>query len=257
MDIEVSESIHPPPHPPELAPQAAVIDNDVPGIIDLTDDDLSMTLVDANTNSSTAHSPKDHLQTITLCCDLDKICHAWVHLEQAKVKPTTPGLSSTTSATQIRDHDALDAANIENTEDNAKASAALSCLISKTDFNKMQVVRQFNLGFIVTRWRKCKEGEETGLDDLFIIDQHVADEMLQQTTVIELQRLFRPELLELTAADKILAVENMDVLKRNGFGVVRQGDEGKEEGSLHLVVQPMSKDTVFNMKGEAERTAFP
>jgi len=55
--------------------------------------------------------------------------------------------------------------------------------------------------------------------------------------------------LELTAADEILAVENMDVLKRNGFEVVRQGDEGEEEGRLHLVVQPMSKDTVFDMKG--------
>ncbi|OJA10923.1 hypothetical protein AZE42_03052 [Rhizopogon vesiculosus] len=234
MDIEVSESIHPPPHPPEPAPQAAVIDDDVPGIIDLTDDDVSMTLVDADANSSTAHSPKDHLQTITLRCDLDKIRHAWVHLEQAKVKPTTPGLSSTTTTTQVRDSDVLDAANVENTEDNAKASAALSRLISKTDFNKMQVVGQFNLGFIVTRWRKCKEGEEQELDDLFIIDQHAADE--------------KPELLELTAADEILAVENMDVLKRNGFEVVRQGDEGEEEGRLHLVAQPMSKDTVFDMK---------
>jgi len=53
--------------------------------------------------------------------------------------------------------------------------------------------------------------------------------------------------LELTAADEILAVENMDVLK--GFEVVRQGDEGEEEGRLHLVAQPMSKDTVFDMKG--------
>jgi len=76
MDIEVSESVHPPTHPPEPAPQAAVIDDDVPGIIDLTDDDLSMTLVDVDTKSSTAHSPKDHLQTITLRCDLDKIRHA-------------------------------------------------------------------------------------------------------------------------------------------------------------------------------------
>jgi DNA mismatch repair protein PMS2 len=55
--------------------------------------------------------------------------------------------------------------------------------------------------------------------------------------------------LELTAADEILAVENIDVLKRNGFEVVRQGDDGEEEGRLHLVAQPMSKDTVFDMQG--------
>lgn len=53
----------------------------------------------------------------------------------------------------------------------------------------------------------------------------------------------------MTAADEILAVENMDILKRNGFEVVRQGDDGEEEGRLHLVAQPMSKGTVFDMKG--------
>jgi DNA mismatch repair protein PMS2 len=41
----------------------------------------------------------------------------------------------------------------------------------------------------------------------------------------------------------------MDVLERNGFQVIRQGEEGKEEGRLHLVAQLMSKDTVFDMKG--------
>lgn len=188
MDIEVSAPVYPPTHceAPELAPQTTTIDEDVPGIIDLTEDDLSMTLVNADASSPTTHSLKDHLQPITLRCDLDKICHAWVHLETTK--PATAGLTRT--ATQVRD--ALDAANIENAEDDTKASAALSRLISKTDFNKMQVVGQFNLGFIITRWQKS----EAGLDDLFIIDQHAADEkynfeMLQQTTVIESQKLFR------------------------------------------------------------------
>lgn len=61
----------------------------------------------------------------------------------------------------------------------------------------------------------------------------------------------RPELLELTAADVILAVENIDVLKRNGFEVVRLGgdDDDGEERRLHLVAQPVSKDTVFDTKG--------
>jgi DNA mismatch repair protein PMS2 len=55
--------------------------------------------------------------------------------------------------------------------------------------------------------------------------------------------------LELTAADEILAVENMDVLKRNGFEVVRLGVDEEEEGKLHLVAQPVSKGTVFDTKG--------
>lgn len=58
----------------------------------------------------------------------------------------------------------------------------------------------------------------------------------------------------------MLAVENMDVLKLNGFELERVeeqeaiGDEGEEgpEGvrmPLQLIAQPMSKDTVFDMKG--------
>jgi DNA mismatch repair protein PMS2 len=51
------------------------------------------------------------------------------------------------------------------------------------------------------------------------------------------------------SADKILAMENMDILKRNGFEAVGQGDEGEEEGRLHLVVQSRSKGTLLYMKG--------
>ncbi|KAG2346291.1 DNA mismatch repair protein MutL [Suillus weaverae] len=228
---------------PALEPDSHTTNPDICDTIDLTEDDVSMTLVDTEVNAPTTHSPKDHLPPVTLRCDLNKIRHTWLYLERAKPAPSE--LSST--ASRVRDE--LDTANVENAEDNAKASAALSRIISKTDFNKMRVVGQFNLGFIITRWQKYEEG----LDDLFVIDQHAADEKynfetLQQTTVIESQRLFRPKLLELTAADEILAVENIDVLKRNGFEVVRQGGNDDEEGRLHLVTQPVSKDTVFDTK---------
>ncbi|KAG2144411.1 uncharacterized protein EDB93DRAFT_538927 [Suillus bovinus] len=229
--------------PPALEPDSHTTDQDISDIIDITEDDVSMTLVDTEVNAPTTHSQKDHLPPVTLRCDLNQIRHTWLHLERAN--PTPSELSSTA----FRVRNALDAANVENAEDDAKASAALSRIISKTDFNKMQVVGQFNLGFIVIRWQKHKEG----LDDLFVIDQHAADEKynfetLQQTTVIESQRLFRPEPLELTAADEILAAENIDVLKRNGFEVARQGGDDDDEGRLHLIAQPVSKDTVFDMK---------
>lgn len=66
--------------------------------------------------------------------------------------------------------------------------------------------------------------------------------------------------MQFTAADEMLAVENMDVLKLNGFELEQIeeqeaiGDEGEEgpEGvrmRLQLIAQPMSKDTVFDMKG--------
>lgn len=58
----------------------------------------------------------------------------------------------------------------------------------------------------------------------------------------------------------MLAVENLDVLKLNGFELERVeereefGDEREDDSEsvrmqLQLVAQPMSKDTVFDIKG--------
>jgi len=81
----------------------------------------------------------------------------------------------------------------------------------------------------------------------------------------------RPRPLHLTAADELIAVENTDILRRNGFDVVQMGvsagatqagsdeEEADEEEMqrcrLHLVAQPVSKDTVFDMKGDASTPA--
>jgi len=90
-----------------------------------------------------------------------------------------------------------------NTENDDRAVDALSRVIEKQDFATMDVVGQFNLGFIVARRRKpvaIVDGQigtgEAVMDDLFIVDQHAADEKynfetLQQTTSIKSQRLFR------------------------------------------------------------------
>ena len=58
--------------------------------------------------------------------------------------------------------------------------------LHKEDFAKMQVIGQFNKGFIIARLK----------NDIFIIDQHASDEKynyesLQQTTVINSQKLLR------------------------------------------------------------------
>jgi DNA mismatch repair protein PMS2 len=78
-------------------------------------------------------------------------------------------------------------ASVKNTDDNEKATKALSRVISKPDFARMEVLGQFNLGFMIT-----------ALDDqdLYIIDQHASDEKynfetLQQKTQIKGQRLIR------------------------------------------------------------------
>lgn len=61
----------------------------------------------------------------------------------------------------------------------------------------------------------------------------------------------RPRPLELTAADELTAIEHLDILKANGFDV--DVDEEKPPGRgerVKLVAMPVSKETVFDFKGE-------
>jgi DNA mismatch repair ATPase MutL len=74
--------------------------------------------------------------------------------------------------------------------DNEVAEKELSRNITKKDFGLMNVVGQFNLGFIIARLDKH------GTSDLFIIDQHASDEKynfetLQLQSRIECQCLIR------------------------------------------------------------------
>ena len=55
--------------------------------------------------------------------------------------------------------------------------------------------------------------------------------------------------MELTASDEIVAIENLDVLQQNGFEVEVDESEGSQGGRLKLTAQPISKSTVFDMKG--------
>lgn len=85
-------------------------------------------------------------------------------------------------------------AGVSNIVEDERAVVALSRVIKKEDFENMVVIGQFNLGFIVVRRRTSCVVDE--MDDLFIVDQHAADEKynfetLQATTKIQSQKLFR------------------------------------------------------------------
>jgi len=76
-----------------------------------------------------------------------------------------------------------------------QAEAELTRHFDKSNFAEMDVIGQFNKGFIVAR-----HGH-----DLFIVDQHATDEKynyenLQQTTELRTQRLLRPLKMEVTGA---------------------------------------------------------
>ncbi|TFK88963.1 DNA mismatch repair protein MutL [Polyporus arcularius HHB13444] len=144
----------------------------------------------------------------------------------------------------------LDSAGVGNTTDDDEAVETLSRVIDKDDFTRMEIVGQFNLGFIIVR--RQKSSSVTDMDDLFIVDQHAADEKynfetLQRTTKIDSQKLFRPQILELAAADEIVALENVDVLRQNGFELDVSEDRAPGQ-RMQLTAQPISKSTVFDMK---------
>ncbi|KAJ2664560.1 ATP-binding mismatch repair protein [Coemansia sp. RSA 1200] len=146
----------------------------------------------------------------------------------------TSNTENDTDDTAVRD------GGIANAKDPAGASSALSRLIHKSDFSRMQVVGQFNRGFIIAR-----------LDhDLYIIDQHASDEkynfeVLQQRAVIASQPLIRPEQLELSVVDEAVAVEHSDALMRSGFHL--RVDETQEPGRrVSLLSQPFIDQTLFD-----------
>lgn len=94
----------------------------------------------------------------------------------------------------------------------AEATRELEKLFRKEDFGRMQVVGQFNLGFIIGKLDQ----------ELFIVDQHAADEkhnfeLLSRTTVLKQQPLIQPIRLELSPEEEIVASMNMETIRKNGF----------------------------------------
>ncbi|KAI9582399.1 mismatch repair endonuclease PMS2 [Glossina fuscipes] len=122
---------------------------------------------------------------------------------------------------------------------NKTAEDELQKEISKSSFARMDVIGQFNLGFIV-----CK------LDsDLFIIDQHATDEkynfeMLQRTTHLQFQTLALPQTLELTAVNEMTLIENLPVFEKNGFKFSINSNAPPTK-KVSLLGKPFSKNWEF------------
>ena len=130
---------------------------------------------------------------------------------------------------------------------------------------------QFNLGFMIARATQtgggggapgpsaaggeghaAAGGEAEGEQgDLFIIDQHAADEKFrfetyQANTEIHTQRLIAPLPLHLTAADELLVLDHLHVFRDNGFHIHADLDAPPTQ-RLRLLALPFSKHTVFGV----------
>jgi DNA mismatch repair protein PMS2 len=127
----------------------------------------------------------------------------------------------------------------------AEAERELIKKFEKSDFAKMEVIGQFNRGFIIAGHGK----------DLFIIDQHAADEKckyeeLKLSTVIKQQSLLAPRTLELSAEEEMIVFDNAEIFKRNGFDF-KFNMEAQASRRIALTRYPFSKSTTFSEKGIA------
>uniref|UniRef100_A0A7N9AZN2 PMS1 homolog 2, mismatch repair system component n=1 Tax=Mastacembelus armatus TaxID=205130 RepID=A0A7N9AZN2_9TELE len=126
-----------------------------------------------------------------------------------------------------------------NPGENQSAEEELKKEISKDMFREMEIIGQFNLGFIITKLAS----------DIFMIDQHATDEkynfeILQQHTVLQGQKLIVPQKLHLTAISENVLIENIEIFRKNGFEFLIDEDAQVME-RVKLVSLPTSKNWTF------------
>ncbi|XP_070707660.1 mismatch repair endonuclease PMS2 [Pempheris klunzingeri] len=126
-----------------------------------------------------------------------------------------------------------------NPGENQSAEEELKKEISKDTFKEMEIIGQFNLGFIITKFNS----------DIFMIDQHATDEkynfeMLQQHTVLQGQKLIAPQKLHLPAVSENVLIENIEIFRKNGFEFLVDEDAQVME-RVKLVSLPTSKNWTF------------
>ncbi|CAA6663436.1 unnamed protein product [Spirodela intermedia] len=137
---------------------------------------------------------------------------------------------------------------------NANSSSGLkfvqSSLTKFVDVKKRKdersVIGQFNLGFIIGKLDQ----------DLFIVDQHAADEKynferLARSTILSQQPLLKPLRLELSPEEEVIAFMHTKVIRENGFSLVEDVDAPP---GLHflLTAVPFSKNMTFGVEDVKE-----
>lgn len=144
------------------------------------------------------------------------------------------------------------------------AESKLPLIIAKSDFSKMRVAGQFNLGFIIA----VRPGTNAGgllagsSDELFIIDQHASDEKynferLQDTTIVQSQRLVLPKQLELTALEEEVVMQSMEAIEANGFKIDTDFEGAAPVGTrCQLTALPLSRETTFSLADLEELIAL-
>ncbi|MQM12829.1 hypothetical protein Taro_045743, partial [Colocasia esculenta] len=134
----------------------------------------------------------------------------------------------------------------QKAENLAAATVELEKYFKKQDFGRMKVIGQFNLGFIIGKLDQ----------DLFIVDQHAADEKynferLARLTILNQQPLLRPLRLELSPEEEVVTSMHMEVIRKNGFSLI---EDVHAPPGLHFLLKgvPYSKNITFGVEDVKE-----
>mmetsp|Transcript_16379 Transcript_16379/g.33378 ORF Transcript_16379/g.33378 Transcript_16379/m.33378 type:complete len:517 (-) Transcript_16379:977-2527(-) len=138
------------------------------------------------------------------------------------------------------------AANQSTDPDDGGAEEELTRVFRKSDFSRMSVIGQFNLGFIICRLHR----------DLFIVDQHAADEKfnfetLQRSGCVNSQKLLRPLPLSLSADDELLVLDHLDKYESLGFHLNVDITQPPTK-RVRLLSVPYSKNVIFGVNDVQE-----
>ena len=134
----------------------------------------------------------------------------------------------------------------------ARCEEELSSRVTKTDFEKMRVVGQFNKGFIIAGLGR----------ELFLVDQHATDEKynferLKAAYQVRPQPLVQPRPLFIPAGDALLLRDHLHVFTQNGFRFKFSDDDSNEEAAggaedeggaaarIYVTAVPVSYNTTF------------
>ncbi|KAL7599787.1 hypothetical protein Lser_V15G27397 [Lactuca serriola] len=114
-------------------------------------------------------------------------------------------------------------------------------LFKKQDFGRMKVIGQFNLGFIIGKLD----------EELFIVDQHAADEKynyerLSRLTILNQQPLLRPVAMELSPEEEVIVSMHMDTIRKNGFSLEEDLDAPPGQ-RYKMKAVPFSKNITFGV----------
>ena len=194
--------------------------------------------------------------TLQLCCTLSP------SIQEIELQVRV--LSAVTTASHAQ-HQCQDTALVKDELDSTQAENKLSLTVTKADFDRMHIVGQFNLGFILAIRPASHDQDQ---EELFIIDQHAADEKynyerFSRTITLQSQRLVQPKTLDLTAVEQEVVLNHADALKANGFEVEiistdneASGDD-EEDGTTttrtcRLLTLPTSHTTTFDLSDLSE-----